>query len=124
MFQVNTTTGTLVSGSFDVTLPGLDTFDNVASSSSGSGLWFIFAFSASGDELQLAFNTAPTPGSLVGFTGGSIVGVGDTQFNYAINGGSITPVPEPSSLVLFATGMLVLSLTWRFGKKVGHSPSA
>jgi hypothetical protein len=56
----------------------------------------------------------------VGFTGGSIFGISaDDEFKYEITGGSITPAPEPSSLVLFATGMLVLGLIWRFGKKVG-----
>jgi hypothetical protein len=41
-----------------------------------------------------------------------------TVFN--VLGGSITPAPEPSSLVLFVSGLLVLGLTRRFGKKAGQ----
>jgi hypothetical protein len=67
------------------------------------------------DILSLFFTTAPTPGSLKGFTGGSLVDGLDGGGHYSVAGGSITPVPEPSSLVLFASGMLVFGLTRRFG---------
>jgi hypothetical protein len=90
-------------------------------------LWEIMADNST-DTLDLRFITAPTLGSLVGFTGGKIFdgsANGPTGFPLYINiSGSITPVPEPSSLVLFASGMLVLGLTLRFGKKVADPLSA
>jgi hypothetical protein len=63
-------------------------------------------------------NTLRHSNSLVGFTGGSIIGDGDVV-NYTVPSGSVAPVPEPSSLVLFPGGLawLVFGLTRRFGKK-------
>jgi hypothetical protein len=79
--------------------------------------------------LTFQFTTRPFNGSLVHFTSGSILGGSmgifrqpeggpGTVFN--VLGGSITPAPEPSSLVLFVSGLLVLGLTRRFGKKAGQ----
>jgi hypothetical protein len=128
MFQVDTTTGTVESSGLDITFPSLPTFDKLTGS--GRGLpapnWLITVENSSSDTLFLEFTTAPTAASLKGFTGGSIAGSFslDTQGNYKIVGGTITPAPEPSSLVLFASGMLMLGLTRRFRKKVGHPLSA
>jgi hypothetical protein len=112
MFQVDTTTGTIESSSLDINLPGLEVFTSLGPSSRNGNDWEIGCFSPQG-MLSLEFTTAPTAGSLVGFTGGSIVGV-DALPDYVVIGGTIAPTPEPSSLVLFAGGLLVLGLTWRF----------
>jgi hypothetical protein len=141
MFQVDTTTGTIEPNSFNISFPGLATFkelmfslpslpgDWIIVSSNGPSLNLAACAGCHGDVSVVFFTPAPTEGSLVGFTRGSILMGGlvfrpcgectDTDF-YNINGGSITPVPEPSSLVLFASGMLALGLTLRFGKKVDH----
>jgi len=124
MFKVDTTIGMVESSGLDITLPGLPSFDGLRTSSPIGTEWQIQANSSLPDILLLNFSTAPTLGSLVGFTGGLIRGEIDLAGNYIISGGSITPVPEPSSLVLFASGMLVLGLALRFGKKVGHPLSA
>ena len=36
--------------------------------------------------------------------------ISHNQDDYLIDSGSITPVPEPSSVILFASGLLVLGL--------------
>jgi hypothetical protein len=133
MFRVDTTTGTVESSGLDITLPGLPAFDVLRSSGMGTvaGIFFVGSNDSSLDVLIFDF-TAPGArlGSLVGFTGGSIVGGIEKGIGiisgYDDMSGSITPVPEPSSLVLFASGigLLVFGLTRRFGKKVGHAPSA
>jgi hypothetical protein len=52
----------------------------------------------------------------VGFAEAQIVGQGNQ--NYMLLSASITPAPEPSSLVpLAGIGWLVFGLTRRFGKK-------
>ena len=126
-FQVDTTIGMVESSGLDISLPGLPSFDGLFASSPIGTEWQIQANSSLPNILILDFSTAPTLGSLVGFTGGLIGGENDLAVNYIISGGSITPVtpvPEPSSLVLFASGMLVLGLTRRFCKKIGHPLSA
>jgi len=114
-FLVDTTNGTFVTRPVDITLPGLPAFNILLIAEPiPSGFVFTACNCLSRDELQLAFTTAPTPGSLKGFTSGSILpGESFESFgNYVIVGGSITPVPEPSTLVLLTGGIgLVLSLT-------------
>jgi hypothetical protein len=126
MFQVDTTSGTFESSGLDITLPGLPAFDTLTLSEPFSlPDWRISTMNSSQDELMVLFTTAPTPSSLVGFTGGTI----DSAIVLALSGntlyaqfnGSITPapVPEPSTLVLLAGGIgLVFGLTRRrFAKK-------
>jgi hypothetical protein len=118
-FKVDTTTGTVEPSGLDITFPGLPAFDALNGSGSifeGAEVWRVNAGNSQSDELILDFFTAPTPGSLVGFTGGSIRD--GLAASYQLTGGSITPAPEPATLVLFASGMLVLGLALRFGKKV------
>jgi hypothetical protein len=107
MFQVDVTTGAVESSGLDITLPGLPAFDMLGSSIRlpNSLLWQIGAFNSLSDTVDLDFTTAPTPGSLVGFDGGVIFGAGDIANFYRITGGTITPVPEPSSLVPLAGGL-------------------
>jgi hypothetical protein len=119
MFTVDVTTGTVESSGLDIRLPGLPSFDTLAGSGPLPGLGWRITASNPADEVFLDFTTPPHAGSLVGFTGGSIIGGAELLSNYRIAaGGSITPTPEPSSLVLLAgvLGLLVFSRR-RFGKK-------
>jgi hypothetical protein len=117
MFQVDVTTGTYESTGLAFTLPGLATFDSLEGSSPGS----LNAGNSSGNSLNFRFTTEPTPDSLVGFTGGTIIGGGDGDDDYVIvpDRGTVTPVPEPSSLVPLAGGLgwLVFGLARRRFRK-------
>jgi len=103
----------------DITFPGLTALDTLIASQAlpGGTFWQIVA-SNGFDTLDLDFITAPNHQSLVGFTGRSTVS-GDIISLYDIRNGNITPVPEPSSLVLSTGGIgwLVFGLTRRFRKK-------
>lgn len=107
MFLVDTTIGTIGSSGFAIILPGLPAFDSVTLSTQMGNDWGITVFNSTGDRLSLAFTTAPLPGSLVGFTGGSILGSAslDRDSNYGNISGSITPAPEPSTLLPLAVGL-------------------
>jgi hypothetical protein len=122
-FQVDTFHGTVESSGLDITFPGLPAFDTLHASLNSGPAWTIQALNSLSDELTLEFLTAPTPGLLFHFTGGTIIGTGvqnPQQGNlYLFPSGSIAPVPEPTSLVLLAgvIGSLVFGLTRRFRKK-------
>jgi hypothetical protein len=121
-FQVDVTIGMMESSGLDITFPGLATFDSVVLEGPTASDWSFLSSNSSSDALTLDFSTAPTPGSLVGFTGGTILGtvVDNPSFAalYDVTGGSITPVPEPSPLVPLASGLawLVFGLARKFGK--------
>jgi len=120
MFTVDTTTGTIEKTGLEVTLPGLPTFDDLLSSNGSGGIWEIQVKNSSGDVVALGFDTEPNPDSLVGFTGGSGVFSSELNGNYAVNSDfTITPVPEPTSLLLLAgvIGWVVFDLKRRVGKK-------
>jgi hypothetical protein len=119
MFTVDTTTGTVESSGLDIKLPGLPDFDIFSPGQPVGGNWQIGAANGSGDLLNLVF-TNGQPASLVGFTGGSIVDGFDFGNNYTINrGGTVAPVPEPTSLVLLGGVICCLSfsLKRRFGRR-------
>lgn len=103
-----------VAAGSDITFPGLSTFDVVAISGPlSTSNWSIFANDSDGALLVFDFSTSNTPGSLVGFTGGTIlpggVGNGSTPL-YTITGGSITATPEPNSLAFLLLGVPALLL--------------
>jgi hypothetical protein len=117
MFEVDTTTGTYESTGLAITLPGLATFDTLEASSSPGNL--VANNGLAEETLVLTFTTEPTPGSLVGFTGGTITGEYELpELNYLITGGTITP--EPSSLVPLAgaVGWLVFGLARRRSARI------
>lgn len=131
-FRVDVTTGTVVSSSVDITFPGLSAFNKLFGSGPYSTSdWTITAGNSSGDGVILSFTTTKTPGSLVGFDGGTIsrccvlvLATGDYLY-VGVTGSitpSTTPVPEPSSFVLltvFVTlGFLGLGVRRR---KVAHT---
>jgi hypothetical protein len=107
MFQVDTTIGTIGSAGFAIILPGLPSFDSVTLSTQMGTDWGIAVLNSAGDKLSLAFTTAPITGSLVGFTGGSVLGSASLELdsNYGNISGSITPAPEPSTLLPLAVGI-------------------
>jgi hypothetical protein len=96
-------------GGVDITFPGLSPIDTLTSSFADPLFgWSIEATNSDNYKLLLAFVTTK-PGSLVGFNGGEIVGdtvsAPNNSTAYSITSGSITPVTEPSSLVLLAGGI-------------------
>lgn len=110
---VDVTAGTITG--VNIKFPGLSPF-NAVSCCAGAG--FLPANNGV-QSLALIFTTAPTPDSLVGFDGGSIlpegqVTTGPDYYDYTVDGGSITAptptVPEPRSLVLMLAGLGALSL--------------
>ena len=105
---IDVTTGTATG--INVSFQGLPAFTSIGFSAPvpavGPFQWEIVADNASlGTVLDLLFNTGHTPASLVGFTGGRILGTVVTNIisgdGYTITGGSLTPagVPDGGSTV-------------------------
>lgn len=112
---VDVTNGTPTAA--DITFPGLPAFDSLNGSGGGEACcWVLDAENSSMDSVSLLFLTFPTPGSLVGFEGGTIrpattqVISGSSNLLYFIVSGSIlspvSTVPEPSSRMLLAVAVL------------------
>jgi hypothetical protein len=72
-------------------------------------MWEIGFSEPRGPSLGMVFTTTPTPGSLVGFTGGTIVDGAVPLPTYENLKGSIMPVgiPEPGTLLLLSPILLV-----------------
>ena len=97
----------------DITFPGLPIFDRLVFQGPDGSDWDVSARTSIGVVgLFLSFTTAPTPGSLVGFTGGTITGrevidaLEDPLYN--VTGGSVTAptaTPEPSTVALMLLGV-------------------
>jgi hypothetical protein len=101
---IDVTAGTVTG--IHVSFQGLSAFNSILGGhATGTSDWVIFATNVGiNDGLNLEFTTGHTPGSLVGFTGGSIVGDDVTStvgnMGYNITGGSVTPaVPDGGSTV-------------------------
>src|SRR5215472_212908 len=111
----------------DITFPGFTSFTSPQFAEPiNTSDFFIGALNSSGDAaLTLDFTTTMTPGSLVGFTGGSIFGLSvlnntTAASEYSDLSGSITPAPapEPSSLALIPLGLGALLV---LRKRMGHN---
>jgi hypothetical protein len=116
---IDVTAGTATG--IDVSFQGLSPFNTIlVSDPIGTISWIVGAGNLSNNRLFLSFVTEPTPGSLVGFTGGTIF-TGDVFVfpggvtAYTITGGSITAptgVPDAGStlplLGLASLGLVAL----------------
>jgi len=122
---IDVTNGILTA--MDITFPGFTSFTSPQFAEPiNTSDFFIGALNSSGDAaLTLDFTTTMTPGSLVGFAGGSIFGLSvlnntTAAPEYSDLSGSITPAPapEPSSLALIPLGLGALLV---LRKRMGHN---
>ena len=117
--MINVTTGAATA--VDITFPGLAAFNSLGVSQKSGTDWRILA--DNGDDFAgLTFTTTPTPGSLVGFAGGSITSGGsvfelqpDNDLYFVLTGTiagpvAVAAVPEPSTWAMMALGFGLLGL--------------
>jgi len=95
----------------EVFFPGLSTFDTFSSSAAFNGTdWLVGTSNSAADTWNFDFSTRNTPSSLVGFTGGLVLGLDVSGpsggFLYSIDSGTISATPIPGSLILFGTVLL------------------
>jgi hypothetical protein len=118
--MINVTTGAATA--VDITFPGLAAFNSLDFSQKSRTDWLIDA--DNGDDVAfLVFTTTPTPGSLVGFAGGSITS-GDVAPGGSVEGHAlyivltgtiagpvaVAAVPEASTWAMMALGFGLLGL--------------
>jgi hypothetical protein len=109
-FTVDTTTDTLLSA--DVTAsgfsPGVGPFTNSEGNGTFGGYTAVFIGDATGDNLILAFET-PFLGEFMDYDGGdlsfSLLSTPRDAAEWTVSG-SLSPVPEPASLVLLGTALV------------------
>jgi hypothetical protein len=114
MLTIDVTAGDITG--ISVRFQGLSPFTLVINSfATGTSNWEILASDTGLNAgLDLVFNTGHTPSSLVGFTGGPIVGnnvtntVGGTD--YTITGGSLTPAVPDGGTTVSLLGCALLGL--------------
>ena len=122
--MINVTTGAATA--VDITFPFLAAFDTLAGQNKSGTDWFIGSFNGDDDFASLDFTTTPTPGSLVGFAGGSItfgdvveLPSGGSVEGHALYFGltgtiagpvAVAAVPEPSTWAMMALGFGLLGL--------------
>jgi len=114
---------------WSVDIPGLGGFDTVQASSALSGFGWRIQAVQNGFTLpvvRLDFSTTPTPGSLVGFTGGTIdptstvIGAGIVTTLYLPINGSITAataVPELSTWAMMLLGFAGLGFAFKQSRR-------
>jgi hypothetical protein len=128
ILQVDVTTGTVLFPGTDLNVAGLGAFIGDGGGGPDSTGWNIEVLGAHvGETLNIDFTTSPTVGSLVGFTGGTILsGIASSccrqgTFFSGLTG-SITLTPLPATLPLFASALGALGLLgWRKKRKKRHN---
>jgi PEP-CTERM motif len=99
--MINVTTGAATA--VDIAFPGLAAFNRLDVSQKSGTDWRIAA--DNGDDFaDLVFTTTPTPGSLVGFAGGSI-NFGGNVFELP-SGGSVVEMQQDNDLYFVLTGTI------------------
>jgi hypothetical protein len=111
----------------DITFPGLSgPFNTLGPQNSAPPNGWTFTAGNGFDDLTLDFTTTPTPGSLVGFAGGTITGLqvdervtmNGTLLLYTVqSGGSITAVPEPATWAMMLLGFAGLGFAFRRSRR-------